>query len=71
MFREDITTDGIYPDFTVIHLPYNKVDQKTYNTRTGTCMAIDFDTKTVLVIGSQYAGEIKKINFLHHEYITS
>ena len=49
--------------FTVLHAPGCKADPATDGTRTATFIVLDFTDKTVLIGGTEYAGEIKKSVF--------
>lgn len=60
-FRED--------DFTIIHVPDMKINPKDYGARSGTIITTCFDTNTTIIVGSFYAGEIKKSMFCVMNYI--
>jgi len=51
------------PSFTVIGAPSLKADPETDGTKTGTFIVIHFGRRTVLIGGTEYAGEIKKSIF--------
>jgi len=51
------------PDFTVLHAPGYKADPARHGTRSETAIVVNFSDRTVLICGSQYAGEIKKSIF--------
>ena len=51
------------PDFTLIASPSFKADPRIDGTRSETAMCINFSQNLALVIGSSYAGEIKKTMF--------
>ena len=57
------------PDFTVIHAPGFQADPDIDGTRSGAFILLDFGRRTVLVGGTQYAGEIKKSIFTVMNYI--
>ena len=57
------------PEFTIINCPSFKADPKTYNIRSETVIAINFDKKLVLVGGTEYAGENKKGVFTLLNYL--
>ncbi|MGH6946207.1 MAG: phosphoenolpyruvate carboxykinase (ATP) [Kiloniellales bacterium] len=66
--RHDALAD-FAPDFTVLHAPYLEADPESDGTNSGTFIGLDFARREILVIGSIYAGEIKKsifsvLNFL-------
>lgn len=50
-------------DFRVYHAPGLKLDAAKWGLKSGTCIAINFDEREVLVCGSYYSGEIKKSIF--------
>ena len=54
---------GFAPDFTILHAPEYEADPATDGCRTGTCIALSFAAKTILIAGTSYAGEIKKSIF--------
>jgi phosphoenolpyruvate carboxykinase (ATP) len=60
------------PGFTVISAPNFKADPAVDGTKTETFIIISFERRTVLIGGTEYAGEIKKsifsvMNYLHPE----
>lgn len=57
------------PDFTVLHAPAFRADPERHGTRSSTAIAVSFGERTVVVAGSQYAGEIKKSIFSVMNYI--
>jgi len=57
------------PDFTILHVPEMKADPAVDKTRTETVVAIHFAKKTILVIGTRYAGEVKKTIFTILNYL--
>ncbi|HEY4720886.1 MAG TPA: phosphoenolpyruvate carboxykinase (ATP), partial [Anaerolineae bacterium] len=57
------------PDFTILHVPEMKADPAVDKTRTETVIAIHFAKKTILVIGTRYAGEVKKTIFTILNYL--
>lgn len=54
---------GHKPEFTIIFAPDFTCDPKVDGTRTETCIAIDFTRRLVLILGTSYAGEMKKSVF--------
>lgn len=56
-------------DFTVLHAPTLAIDPKQFDTRAETVIVTDFDQRMTLVIGSLYAGEIKKSMFSVMNYL--
>jgi phosphoenolpyruvate carboxykinase (ATP) len=51
------------PDWTVLNLPGFEADPERDGTRSGTFIVVDFSHKTVLIGGTEYAGENKKAIF--------
>ena len=50
-------------DFTILHLPEFNAPIKKYGNERETIVATCFDTKTTIIVGTFYAGEIKKSMF--------
>ncbi|UCC26599.1 MAG: phosphoenolpyruvate carboxykinase [Gemmatimonadales bacterium] len=57
------------PDFTVLHAPGLKADPARHGTRSETAVVVNFADRTVLIAGTQYAGEIKKSIFSVLNYL--
>jgi phosphoenolpyruvate carboxykinase (ATP) len=51
------------PEFTLIAVPSFKCDPKIDGTRTETALLINFEQRLAFVLGTHYAGEIKKTIF--------
>jgi len=51
------------PEFTIINCPSFKPLATKYEIRSDTIIAIDFDQKIILIAGTAYAGENKKVIF--------
>lgn len=62
LFRERIK-EFSDQDFTVLHAPRLKVDPAVTGTRSETVVCTNFDEKVVIIVGTLYAGEIKKSLF--------
>ena len=62
IFRDEQTN---YPlgTFTIYHAPNLQADHTKYSLRSSTVIAINFSSKEILIIGTGYAGEIKKSIF--------
>ena len=62
LFREKVRElkDG---DFTILHAPEMKIDPAKYGAKREVVVATCFDTSTTIIIGTLYAGEIKKSMF--------
>ncbi|QFU09589.1 Phosphoenolpyruvate carboxykinase [ATP] [Rhodobacteraceae bacterium THAF1] len=57
------------PDFTIINCPSFKADPDRHGCRSDTVIAINMDDKTILIAGTEYAGENKKSVFTLLNYI--
>ena len=57
------SSSSVTDTFTVLHAPGCKADPTTDGTRTSTFIVVDFTDKTILIGGTEYAGEIKKSVF--------
>ena len=55
--------------FTILHAPGCKADPATDGTRSPTFIVLDFDARTILIGGTEYAGEIKKSMFSVMNYL--
>jgi phosphoenolpyruvate carboxykinase (ATP) len=60
---------GFTPDFTVISVPGLLLDPKTDGTRSEVFIGVSFSRHTILVVGSGYAGEMKKSIFSALNYL--
>ncbi|TNE97343.1 MAG: phosphoenolpyruvate carboxykinase (ATP) [Deltaproteobacteria bacterium] len=56
-------------DFTILHAPELEIDPAEFKTKTGTVIATCFDTNTTIIVGTLYAGEIKKSMFCIMNYV--
>jgi len=68
LFREKMRDLGA-EDFTILHAPELVIDPKEFGTRAPQVIVTDFDRKMTLIIGTLYAGEIKKTMFSVLNYI--
>nr|WP_266096525.1 phosphoenolpyruvate carboxykinase (ATP) [Rubrobacter marinus] len=59
--REDL--EGFEPEWTVISVPGFLAEPEEDGTASETFVAVDFSRKVVLIVGTGYAGEIKKSIF--------
>ncbi len=57
------------PDFTILHAPELKADPKSDGTRSETVITINFAKKIILIMGTRYAGEVKKSVFTILNYL--
>ena len=55
--------DGFAPDWTILHAPEFEADPATDGCRSTTLIALSLETRTILIAGTSYAGEIKKSIF--------
>ncbi|MBE7541437.1 MAG: phosphoenolpyruvate carboxykinase (ATP) [Bryobacteraceae bacterium] len=55
--------EGHRPDFTLVFAPEFQCDPSHDGTRSETCIAVDFTRRLVLILGTSYAGELKKSVF--------
>jgi phosphoenolpyruvate carboxykinase (ATP) len=51
------------PDFTILHAPHFQTDPAIDGVRSGTTVALSFEQRTIVIAGTEYAGEIKKSIF--------
>lgn len=51
------------PEFTIVFAPDFQCDPQQDGTRSETCIAVDFTRRLVLIMGTSYAGEMKKSVF--------
>jgi phosphoenolpyruvate carboxykinase (ATP) len=64
LFREPVpAAAGAEPDFTIICVPSFKADPATEGTRTETAILVHLQRMEVIIVGTEYAGEIKKSAF--------
>jgi phosphoenolpyruvate carboxykinase (ATP) len=57
------------PNFTIICVPSFKADPSTEGTRTGTAILVHLRRMEVIIVGTEYAGEIKKSAFTVMNYL--
>jgi len=57
------------PEFTIVFAPEFNTNPATDGTKTETCIVIDFTKKLVLILGTFYAGEMKKSVFTILNYL--
>ena len=61
--------DGFEPNFTIICIPSFQADAETEGTRTGTAILVHLGRMEVIIVGTEYAGEIKKSAFTVMNYL--
>jgi phosphoenolpyruvate carboxykinase (ATP) len=54
---------GFRPDYVILHAPYFQTDPAIDGVRGGTAVALSFEQRTIVIAGTEYAGEIKKSIF--------
>jgi phosphoenolpyruvate carboxykinase (ATP) len=57
------------PNFTIINVPSFKADPSTEGTRTETAILLHLERMEILIVGTEYAGEIKKSAFTVMNYL--
>jgi phosphoenolpyruvate carboxykinase (ATP) len=71
LFRRPAAEDlaAFKPNFTIICVPSFKADPETEGTRTETAILLHLKRMEVLIVGTEYAGEIKKSAFTVMNYL--
>jgi len=71
LFRRPRATDlvGFQPNFTIICIPSFQADPATEGTRTGTAILLHLERMEIIIVGTEYAGEIKKSAFTVMNYL--
>jgi len=57
------------PNFTIIDVPSFQADPATEGTRTGTAILVHLKRMEIIIVGTMYAGEIKKSAFTVMNYL--
>ena len=57
------------PNFTIVCVPSFQADPTTEGTRTGTAILVHLGRMEVIIVGTEYAGEIKKSAFTVMNYL--
>ena len=57
------------PNFTIINVPSFQADAATEGTRTGTAILLHLQRMEIIIVGTEYAGEIKKSAFTVMNYL--
>jgi len=65
--REDL--ENFLPNFTIIDVPSFQADPATEGTRTGTAILLHVERMEIIIVGTMYAGEIKKSAFTVMNYL--
>jgi phosphoenolpyruvate carboxykinase (ATP) len=71
LFRRTTATEriGFVPNFTIICVPSFQADPSTEGTRTGTAILLHLERMEIIIVGTEYAGEIKKSAFTVMNYL--
>jgi phosphoenolpyruvate carboxykinase (ATP) len=71
LFRRPRADDlvGFEPNFTIICVPSFHADPSTEGTRTGTAILLHLQRMEIIIVGTEYAGEIKKSAFTVMNYL--
>jgi phosphoenolpyruvate carboxykinase (ATP) len=65
--REDLAS--FEPNFTIIDVPSFEADPATEGTRSGTAILVHLRRMEIIIVGTMYAGEIKKSAFTVMNYL--
>jgi phosphoenolpyruvate carboxykinase (ATP) len=63
------TLAGFEPNFTIVCVPSFQADPATEGTRTGTAILVHLQRMEIIIVGTEYAGEIKKSAFTVMNYL--
>ena len=71
LFRRPTAEDlqAFEPNFTIIDVPSFQADPATEGTRTGTAILLHLQRMEIIIVGTMYAGEIKKSAFTVMNYL--
>jgi phosphoenolpyruvate carboxykinase (ATP) len=71
LFRMTTATEriGFEPNFTIVCVPSFQADPSTEGTRTGTAILLHLERMEIIIVGTEYAGEIKKSAFTVMNYL--
>ena len=71
LFRRPSAEDlsAFTPNFTIIDVPSFQADPATEGTRTGTAILVNLAAMEIIIVGTEYAGEIKKSAFTVMNYL--
>ncbi len=61
--------DSFEPNFTIMCVPSFQADPATEGTRTGTAILVHLERMEIIIVGTEYAGEIKKSAFTVMNYL--
>jgi len=66
---KDDEKENFSPEFVIIDIPSFKADKERHGSASETMIAVNFEKKLVIIIGTSYAGEIKKSVFSMLNYL--
>ena len=71
LFRRPSAEDlaSFSPNFTIIDVPSFEADPSSEGTRTGTAILVHLQRMEIIIVGTMYAGEIKKSAFTVMNYL--
>src|SRR5688572_24213403 len=71
LFRrpDPATLTAFEPNFTILCVPSFLADPATEGTRTGTAILLHLERMEIIIVGTEYAGEIKKSAFTVMNYL--
>ena len=71
LFRNPTAADlaSFKPNFTIINVPSFQADPATEGTRSGTAILVHLKRMEIIIVGTMYAGEIKKSAFTVMNYL--
>ena len=71
LFRRPRKSDlhGFEPNFTIINVPSFHADTETEGTRSETAILLHLQRMEIIIVGTEYAGEIKKSAFTVMNYL--
>jgi phosphoenolpyruvate carboxykinase (ATP) len=71
LFRRPSAEDlaSFAPNFTILNVPSFEADPATEGTRTGTAILLHLQRMEIIIVGTMYAGEIKKSAFTVMNYL--
>jgi phosphoenolpyruvate carboxykinase (ATP) len=71
LFRRPRKADlhGFQPNFTIINVPSFHADPETEGTRSETAILLHLERMEIIIVGTEYAGEIKKSAFTVMNYL--
>jgi phosphoenolpyruvate carboxykinase (ATP) len=71
LFRRPPPEDlvGFTPNFTIIDIPSFKADPETEGVRSETAILLHLERMEIIIVGTEYAGEIKKSAFTVMNYL--